>query len=665
MPKNQDHRLSCRFDFKPLRLKIRWQKMLYLPLAAMLLSCSENTSDHPNKFSDPTLVKIADFQDRRLADSLMAFLDHENPRYRAEAVLAFGSVQSAPNIDRIGKLLLMDADEDVRRSAAFALGQIQNPACERILLGALVKEKSSINIKEILNSYGKATTRWQLDASSFLNDSIKSAGLAWSLYRAGMRGKADASANEVAMQLLSKDRPWETRFAAAHYFARGAKAFNHAESVLAGTALGDPSADVRMAAVLALGKVTTDSSLAVLKQVIKDEEDARVVVNALKALRAFPYDHIKHYLYEALGNKDVNVGIAASEVIIETVPKDDWIEVSSLTNRVDNWRIRANLYEAALKAGQNQDLAAEVKGHYQKSNQPYERAAYLGSLKHYPAAHEFVATELHAADTAIIRSSAASTLVSMAQYEGLSASQRRSFAQLFQNLMQSQEDPAVLGTIASALADSTRGYLELIRDTAFLYTAKKKLRMPEHVETLHSIDAAIAYLTGDRMPSATVPAFNHPIDWELVRKIPNNQRVTIKTSRGDIVMRLFVDEAPGSVANFISLAQRNYYDGKVIHRVVPNFVIQDGCKRGDGWGSEDYSIRSEFSLRNYKTGSVGMASAGKDTEGTQWFIAHSPTPHLDGRYTIFAEVIEGLPVINYLQVGDKVRDVVVDNFTAQ
>jgi cyclophilin family peptidyl-prolyl cis-trans isomerase len=124
-------------------------------------------------------------------------------------------------------------------------------------------------------------------------------------------------------------------------------------------------------------------------------------------------------------------------------------------------------------------------------------------------------------------------------------------------------------------------------------------------------------------------------------------------------LKLFVEEAPGSVANFVSLARSNYFDHKAFHRVVPNFVIQGGCNRGDGSGSLDYSIRSEFSPRLYKTGSVGMASAGKDTEGTQWFITHSPTPHLDGRYTIFAEVIEGMDVVQRTEVGDEIIDVTI------
>ena len=85
--------------------------------------------------------------------------------------------------------------------------------------------------------------------------------------------------------------------------------------------------------------------------------------------------------------------------------------------------------------------------------------------------------------------------------------------------------------------------------------------------------------------------------------------------------------------------------GRPSHRVVPNFVAQGGCPRGDGFGSLPYTIRSEFAPIHYGTGSVGVASAGAHTESCQWFITHSPTPRLDGRYTIFAEVIRGMEVV--------------------
>ena len=635
-----------------------------LVLILLLYACKEDEKT-TNKFSDPTLVKIADLQDRRHADSLDSFLNNENPHYRQEAVSAFASLQHAPDVNRIGMLLLKDPDKGVRRSAAFALGQIDDPSVERILLDALAKEKDPQIIAEILNAYGKATNHWRLDHAMFIEDSVKSAGLAWSLYRAGLRGKTDTLANEVAMRLLESTRSKESRLAAAHYFARGAKDFSKAEVILVRAAATDKAADVRMAAVLGLGKISSDTALTTLKRVIKDDEDSRVIVNAIRALANFPYRLIKHYLYEGLQHREVNVGVAASEVIIEKVPEEDWIEVSSLTNQVQYSRIRANLYEGALKAGQNKDLAAEIRSVYKKASDPYERAAYLAAFKSYPQAHGFVEQELRLADSAVMRSTAASTLVAMNKAENFPPSLKVRFAMLFKDLMTTEDDPAVLGTIASAVADTTLDHKSFLRDAGFLRAAKAKLRLPEHNESLQSIEAAIDYIEGRKQNTGISNEFNHPIDWDLVRKIPEDQLAIIKTRRGSLVLRLLVNESPGSVANFISLAQKDYFDNKPIHRVVPNFVIQGGCNRGDGWGSEDYSIRSEFSLRRYTTGSVGMASAGKDTEGTQWFITYSPTPHLDGRYTIFAEVIQGLGVLDYIQVGDKVMDVVIENFTAQ
>ena len=121
--------------------------------------------------------------------------------------------------------------------------------------------------------------------------------------------------------------------------------------------------------------------------------------------------------------------------------------------------------------------------------------------------------------------------------------------------------------------------------------------------------------------------------------------------------------APGSVLNFINLVDKGFYAGKKFHRVVPNFVIQGGCPRGDGYGSLDYTIRSELPSLSYdEQGYVGMASAGRHTEGTQFFITHSPTLHLDGEYTIFGKVTEGMDVVHNIMVGDSIQQVSVSYF---
>jgi cyclophilin family peptidyl-prolyl cis-trans isomerase len=114
--------------------------------------------------------------------------------------------------------------------------------------------------------------------------------------------------------------------------------------------------------------------------------------------------------------------------------------------------------------------------------------------------------------------------------------------------------------------------------------------------------------------------------------------------------------------NFAELARKRYFDGATVHRVVPNFVVQDGDPRGDGYGGPGYSIRDEFNSLAFDAGVVGMASDGKDTAGSQWFVTLSPQPHLDGRYTSFGRVTRGLrEVVLHMRPGDTIVSIRVDD----
>jgi len=169
--------------------------------------------------------------------------------------------------------------------------------------------------------------------------------------------------------------------------------------------------------------------------------------------------------------------------------------------------------------------------------------------------------------------------------------------------------------------------------------------------------AAIKEITGndvsDQVPVSSKPLFTD-YDWRTLERIPAKQSVAIKTGRGTIRIRLMKDEAPFTVLSFYRLIRKKFFNGLTFHRVVPNFVIQGGDPRGDGWGGPNYSIRTEVGLSTYERGSVGVASAGKDTEGCQFFITQSPQPHLDGRYTIFGKVTSGFSVLDKIQVGDTI-----------
>lgn len=137
-----------------------------------------------------------------------------------------------------------------------------------------------------------------------------------------------------------------------------------------------------------------------------------------------------------------------------------------------------------------------------------------------------------------------------------------------------------------------------------------------------------------------------------------NSKAILLTEKGEITISFFPEDAPLTVDNFIKLAKSGYFNGLRIHRVVPNFVVQDGDVRGDGNGGPGWQIRCEINQLPYKRGMVGMALAGKDSGGSQWFVTHSPQPHLDGGYTVFGKVTEkDMKIVDKLVRGDKILDV--------
>lgn len=141
----------------------------------------------------------------------------------------------------------------------------------------------------------------------------------------------------------------------------------------------------------------------------------------------------------------------------------------------------------------------------------------------------------------------------------------------------------------------------------------------------------------------------------------DNMTATIETDKGTIKIDLFEDRAPMTVANFVNLATRGYFDGLTFHRVVPNFVIQGGDPLGTGTGGPGYRFGDEFhpELRHTGPGILSMANAGPNTNGSQFFITLSPTPHLDNRHSVFGKVTEGMEVVNSIEKGDHMKKVTI------
>jgi cyclophilin family peptidyl-prolyl cis-trans isomerase/3-methyladenine DNA glycosylase AlkD len=600
-----------------------------------------------NDFSDEVMVRIHDHQDRHISDSLYQFLTHNNSTYRAKAAMAFASIQDTAAVEPLGALL-EDDELDVRIAAAYALGQTGGEKAADLLVRALQQKRDTAALPIILEAIGKTAGVDEIPTTNF-----RSAGIPWMYYRLGLRHETPPHINSTVAQYLAPGNDRYSRLGAAHFFARSkATSIEDAQVALVNALRNDPDPDVRMASAWALRKIASKESRDALSNAALQDDDYRVRVNAVNALESFPFNETSATLLLALEDSVLQVGVAAAGTISKVAEEDDAKELVSAARIAGHWRIQAMLFQAANAGGPN--LNAGIKALYNATSNPYQKAALLTALSGRDAL-PFVFNILVTTEIPAIRTAAAQFIVGLNYELADNVNDRTMFLDHYARGI-SLGDLAVTGLFTNALADSTLGFRDVVTDLSFLYEARDKFSLPRDYESYLPLERAIAFFER-RDPREIDKPFSHPIDWDLVRRIPRDQQAIVKTTKGEFVIDLHIDEAPGSVANFVRLVMDGYYNGKGFHRVVSNFVVQGGCDRGDGWGSADYSIRSEFSQLRYATGSVGLASAGKDTESTQFFITHSPTPHLDGRYTIFGTVSKGMETVHQLEVSDSILSI--------
>jgi cyclophilin family peptidyl-prolyl cis-trans isomerase len=245
----------------------------------------------------------------------------------------------------------------------------------------------------------------------------------------------------------------------------------------------------------------------------------------------------------------------------------------------------------------------------------------------------------------IVRSNAASLLADLSDDENLAAS--------IDALALAKNDPANDAKLAILTAVSKHKKPEAVE------AVKSALADRDHLVRRHAVDLLGQMGAGDGADRIGVVQTGHGKAFyqRVVARLDKKVTATIHTTKGRTRIELFPRDAPITVDSFITLARKGYFNGLTFHRVVPNFVIQGGDPRGDGEGGPGYQIRCEVNTRPYTRGAVGMALSGKDTGGSQFFITHSPQPHLDGGYTVFGQVISGMEVVDRISRGDVIRRV--------
>lgn len=674
--------------------------------------------DRTQKVLYPKIIRFED--ERVVTNELIDMLMLSHGGVRRRAILALGHIGYPSGITPLVEVLKNDRSPRLRALAAFSLGEIESHYAAAALLEKLDRANESDGEvrARIIEALGKIASN-KLSADSLGKYGIS--GLASTIasllplidkspsedekligslaLTALLRIKQPSSISAIAAQLRSPDA--DLRWQAANALARIREGISNAVPALL-PLLSDKDALVRAHAARALGVAADKRAVEPLTTLLGDA-DQRVVANAINALGAIGDARAVDPLI-ALGNNQLagyrsfnreNQGVPAQQNLLLLI-------ATSLGNIKDPGATRflkslrfadghagsfPEVEVALAKFGETDffDIpeGMELPGGNWKAMSAYAQG--LGQLatervkpilmdllsgKTYGKPNPFAIPDILNAISKVSAEGFGNILIEQLKAEDVIV--RATAATLLGELGDRSEEmkKALDEAYKTARSDSMNDARIAIIEAA------NKLKIPMNVQALSGptrdpdyivrFRAAELLLQSDiekpttRLQIGQVETGHDRAYWQNMARLASsgkNPLAIIHTKKGNIRIELLASDAPMTVDNFIQLARKGYYDGLTFMRVVPNFVIQGGDPRGDMNGGPGYQIRDEINLRPYLTGAVGMALSGKDTGGSQFFITHSPQPHLDGGYTVFGQVIEGMDAVNRIARGDRIERV--------
>jgi cyclophilin family peptidyl-prolyl cis-trans isomerase/HEAT repeat protein len=659
---------------------------------------------------------------RRWDDALKSLLVDKDARVRKRAALAAGRIGDERALPALIELLKGDPDNDVRQMAAFAIGEIESPAGADALLAVLSNTKESGQIRargvEAMGKIAAARPEAEKDRRRVYGAAVLEAlrfeagrrslpdrltillGLTAALRAkpegagpviARFLGYADprivADALNTMARLRLKDNNEEVRQLLKHgdpiVRANAARVIGAAEDkgafeALLDRALHDDDLRVRVSAIRALGSLKDARAVEPLVNRGNSFFQSGLSQGSINELleitttlgRLLPNTSNESVvtfirkMHKLTNGEAVEVETAFARIVPGVFQNDPYR--SETTKRNVGWRqmsrraqglaaIRDVITGAATgSAGEHalKDAQKELLEMLRRPDAP--TFAVPDVLQAYssfkPAdADEVARNRLQSADV-IIRATAAEVMGNQTPSE---ANTRALIAALPRALRDKDLNDAALA-ILDALGKQ--------KSAAANDAIKTGLDSSDHLIRRKAVALLKANGVGDFSNRiGTVQTRNKEADYHrAIARIGRRVTATVVTSKGAFTIELLTDDAPLTVDNFVMLAGRGYFNGQTIPRVVPNFVVQAGDPRGDTNGGPGYSIRCEINEVPYDRAAVGMALSGKDTGGSQWFVTHSPQPHLDGGYTVFGRVVSGMDVVDRIARGDTIRRVTVN-----
>jgi len=629
---------------------------------------------------------------------LMPLLRDDEARIRRRAALAVGRVGLKEGIAPLVAMLPSETDPEVRQMAAFALGLLGDKSARDPLVTALADPSPLVkgSAAEALGLIGDGSAADPI--AQMLSSIVQSGAVAEApgddddvkrdtpsaAFRLGVYALARLKAYPALASVVLDERGqprvrwWPVAFAlqrvedkralpALITLAKEPHPYTRAFAVKGLAALKDPSAlptlmplltsgerSVLIETIRAIGKIGEPSTAPSLLKFIRESgTDPHVRLEAVNALGGLKgglpaLTEVNDTLLDLMTDPSPPIRAAALRSVAAMDP-ENFVTILSALDPDSHWTVRAALAGVlgtlrseialprlkAMLVDSDQRVIPSVLEALVKMKAPDAAAVLLDALKR---------------DDAVVRAAAATGIGELKPPNGAAA--------LAEAYRFGQRDAMYNARAAALAALAKYGATEATPVLKSAFTDKDWTVRVRAVMLLRDLDSAAAADADAQIRPAPTTLPSEVYQAPRVVNPTVSTQVYIETDRGLIQIELAVIDAPLTVENFITLARRGYFNGLSIHRVVPDFVIQDGDPRGDGEGGPGFTIRDEFNERPYLRGTVGMAlDPWPDTGGSQWFITHSPQPHLDAKYTVFGRVIAGMEFVDRIQQGDVIRQV--------
>ncbi len=628
---------------------------------------------YPEKIAE--IIHLEDARDR--TPQLEEYLNDPDAHVRSRAALAVGRIGGSGS----GRLLfdLFASDEmDVAESAVFALGLTNESQFAAQLLDLSFDAPSKVGAVAVATAgrLADSTMTGVIDAIaehlSHPSPEVREEAC-MALFRAGAKSKTPEliqliagekdelvcaaalyalawlgaeNADEVYEQALTESDPYLRSLA-----VRGLGRSDGKDAIRYLTiALNDESPNVVAQAIAELARKESPEISEKLLNKLERESDEKLIVALIDAVRRQENKDGVEIVRSVMQDRPTENIVSAAVLCLAVVENDRAVPLLDSLLTLDNPRIKAACAEAYGAIG-GKNVIPRLAGLF-KDQHARVRADAFEQLVAIDSANVdfYLNTALNDSDIVL-------PVLALNQ---IGAQQLRDYLPRIKDMMSRPDSTPI--DIRGSLVETASTFIRANKeDTTAREVLIAGILDPEYIIRREAAGYYRELLDENRwnmVPPALTRHSKRKIE-AAIKKYVTNPEATIVTDHGEIDLELFFDVAPLTVMTVIDLAEDGFYDGLTFHRVIPNFVAQGGCPRGDGWGGPDDMMRCEYSNLPYERGTVGIATSGKDTGGSQFFICYSPQPRLEGRYTIIGRVVAGMDVADQIMRGDTIKTIII------